>query len=1011
VVQLIARLARLEGISVAVYTDRPNFYSATEALRQRCLRDGDSLFTPGRRIWSVPNTNELYSRTVEQPDFSPGKFLPKLETQLAGTDDDVKQLAAELLYTRLLIEHRHGMGMEGKQSQIGKALGWLQRKVTLSPELTAALDEGLVNTGSAKSQAWWQLAFLIEFARRWSEEPERSRHSLLGDPWAFKAFVAATPGRASQTQREALLYLVHPEAFEDITSASAKQEIVESFSNAVAEPAQDVDKALLQIRNTISPRYGKEFSFYQDDLKQTWQSGSVSNVLRQILQGYSSARQTETFGKASKMWRLFDSLKTALEKSDPVRSRPYLQVEPSVGKGNWSKVPWVALLDKRVTKSTRDGTYAVLLFREDMTGLYLTLNQGVDRPNRELGRTEAASLLQSRAAAIRQAIPSLGTSFQIDDTIDLRSDGLGSDYEKSTIAHQLYEAERLPDDEAITDDLEELLAGYDEYVNAFGVAPSKTTAWIFQANPAFYDIARSVREHRDMTWLVRQNRSKIAKDQRVFVWEAGREAGIIAIAHTTADPADMVEDAGMEPYVRNTEKFAGAQPRVWIRIDEVLPERITRAQLIDHPTLRELTILKAPQGSNFPVSAEQETALLLLAKRDIRVPHDVSVFKPEDALAALLSAIADMGFVFEPWHVAAYVTAMRTKPFVILAGVSGTGKSRLPALVAGLTGGASRLIPVRPDWTDSSDVIGYVDLKGDFRPGSLLSLAREAASKPREHFVCILDEMNLARVEHYFAEVLSAMEDRRPADGGGYESGALLMAELQAHDKHWAGQRLPSNIAIAGTVNMDESAHGFSRKVIDRAFTLEFADLRLDQWLVSENPSPPAARWPAEAWHPRAARLGELNSATDTELETIKRVVSTLEKANESLLAAQLQVGYRTRDEVALFLIHAKDFETHFVSSAGEVVDPLDVALQMKLLPRISGGSGPVRRCLTGLLLWASNVEKAGPADVAAKDVVESWIGAKRPLAIAGARFPRTAARLSLMWERMEAEGFTSYWV
>ncbi|MFM8218327.1 MAG: hypothetical protein ACKOJF_05330, partial [Planctomycetaceae bacterium] len=99
------------------------------------------------------------------------------------------------------------------------------------------------------------------------------------------------------------------------------------------------------------------------------------------------------------------------------------------------------------------------------------------------------------------------------------------------------------------------------------------------------------------------------------------------------------------------------------------------------------------------------------------------------AVRDLVARIDAQGFVFEPWQVAAYVTAVRTKPFVILAGVSGTGKSKLPALVAEATGAAPpRRIAVRPDWTDSSDVMGYVDLQDRFRPGLVLRSLREAAS-------------------------------------------------------------------------------------------------------------------------------------------------------------------------------------------------------------------------------------------------------------------------------------------
>jgi hypothetical protein len=85
--------------------------------------------------------------------------------------------------------------------------------------------------------------------------------------------------------------------------------------------------------------------------------------------------------------------------------------------------------------------------------------------------------------------------------------------------------------------------------------------------------------------------------------------------------------------------------------------------------------------------------------------------------------------------------------------------------------------------------------------------------EPQRSFVCVLDEMNLARVEHYFAEILSRTEDRDRTQGGGYSSAPLISQALQPDDQHWSAVVLPRNLAIVGTVNMDESAHGFSRKV------------------------------------------------------------------------------------------------------------------------------------------------------------------------------------------------------
>ena len=380
-------------------------------------------------------------------------------------------------------------------------------------------------------------------------------------------------------------------------------------------------------------------------------------------------------------------------------------------------------------------------------------------------------------------------------------------------------------------------------------------------------------------------------------------------------------------------------------------------------------------------------------------------------LKDVIEFIEKRGFHFAPWQIACYITALRTKPFVILAGVSGTGKSKLPALVAEATGGSSRLIPVRPDWTDSAEVIGYTDLQGNFRSGQLLQYiaqAQKPANRSTQH-VCIVDEMNLARVEHYFAEVLSRIEDRKKTEYG-YESKPLFTGELKEDDRRWSGYGITPNLAIVGTVNMDESTHGFSKKVLDRAFTMELSDVSLDRRPAVMATAQPE-RWPLEKLVPRAISLGELNDNLSGEENTlVEQVITVLKEVNAILVQAQLQVGYRTRDEIALFVLHAQESLDFFKTEQGEKVDPLDLALLMKILPRIAGGSSPVRATVLGLLGWAYNGQRFD-SEQEAEPLLNEWKSTGQSGALTGARFPRMAARLCLMLERLRNDGFTSFWL
>jgi hypothetical protein len=591
-----------------------------------------------------------------------------------------------------------------------------------------------------------------------------------------------------------------------------------------------------------------------------------------ILENYS---RTTKFSKNHPVYVRLKGISQQLASKPSIKNRPNLHIEGSVGQGNWARVPWIAFLDDRETNSTQRGVYPVYLFREDMTGFFMTFNQGVYKLKKKHGTPESRRILRVRAQQLREFCAGLQTlQFSLDDKIDLHaSPGIAKDYEVSTVAYKFYAKGQVPSDQTLLQDVDKILEVYDKYLE--------------------------------------------------------------------------------KPMYRES-----VQPR------EASPE---------------------PTESNF---------------------------EAQTAIQAVISYIEGRGFIYEPWQIAQYMTAIRTKPFAILAGITGTGKSKLPALIAEATGGESKLVPVRPDWTDSADVLGYTDLQGTFRPGSVLETAHEAGDNRDRFWTCIMDEMNLARVEQYFAEVLSRIEDRKPQAEGGYNTKALIGQVLREEDSEWGDVVIPPNLAIAGTVNMDESAHGFSRKVLDRAFTIELSDVELTLWDTPNNASSGqvVSTWPVTWWYPRAIMLREIADLSDQERAQINRVIVALTQVNQLLAPAQLQVGYRTRDEVALYLLHSYDISEAFVGRDGVKVDPLDLALQMKILPRIAGGSSAIRRSVLGMLGWA-NTGVPLTSDEEARPIIESWEHGSRLSSIANAKYPRLAARLCLMWERLESEGYTSYWL
>ncbi len=220
-----------------------------------------------------------------------------------------------------------------------------------------------------------------------------------------------------------------------------------------------------------------------------------------------------------------------------------------------------------------------------------------------------------------------------------------------------------------------------------------------------------------------------------------------------------------------------------------------------------------------------------------------------------------------------------------------------------------------------------------------------------------------------------------------------------------AGHPAPPSLGLVGTVNVDESAHAFSRKVLDRAFVLELAARDLGDWQAAAG-APRLDPWPASAWAPRAVRLGELSDLPRDDRRVVERAVAAVAEAAERL-APSAGVGYRSRDEIALFALHAAETPDVFRDEVGPV-DPLDLALLTKLVPRLDGARGADRAAAFDLLAWAAGRSSASAND--AQAFVDDWISDGRPSALVDARFPRTAARLARIAEGALDDGVASFW-
>lgn len=190
--------------------------------------------------------------------------------------------------------------------------------------------------------------------------------------------------------------------------------------------------------------------------------------------------------------------------------------------------------------------------------------------------------------------------------------------------------------------------------------------------------------------------------------------------------------------------------------------------------------------------------------------------------------IRSKGFLYSLDEVKKLYLSLKAKPFVILSGISETGKTQLARYFAESIGamednGQFTLIPVRPDWSDGSDLLGYIDITGTFKEGPLTKVIKKALNNCDLPHIVLLDEMNLARVEHYFSDILSVMESRKWCDG------KIVTSPLITTDLLGVDLSLPENLYLIGTVNMDETTYPFSKKVLDRANVIEFNNVYFDR--------------------------------------------------------------------------------------------------------------------------------------------------------------------------------------
>lgn len=348
---------------------------------------------------------------------------------------------------------------------------------------------------------------------------------------------------------------------------------------------------------------------------------------------------------------------------------------------------------------------------------------------------------------------------------------------------------------------------------------SQAVSWILQFNPKEFDFQRYL--HRIQTgqseaegeWHILRYFHQMKAGDPIFFWQSGPAGGLVA-------RGELLSSAYHRQVENERDWFVG------YRLTHLITPSMTRQDLLQDPVLSEISLLKRPQNNCFRLNAQQTQQLDKQLDTSL---HVLSTPAEKPSLAKIIQRIQYQGLNLSDDVIRRYHLALNSSSLVILSGPSGIGKSWLTQAYAQATQSHYQLVPVAPNWLSPEDLLGYMHpLQQVFMPTLCTQFLQKASQHylqtqnqgtRAQNFYLILDEINLARIEHYFAPLLSLLEVRRQG-----AKASLTLAD-------GSNLLLTPNIFFIGTLNLDETTYHLSDKVCDRAQIIE---LELDPKFISQ---------------------------------------------------------------------------------------------------------------------------------------------------------------------------------
>ena len=354
--------------------------------------------------------------------------------------------------------------------------------------------------------------------------------------------------------------------------------------------------------------------------------------------------------------------------------------------------------------------------------------------------------------------------------------------------------------------------------------------------------------------------------------------------------------------------------------------------------------------------------------------------------------------LLDPMMILRFIALLCTKPFVILTGLSGSGKTKLAQAFSRWIcedGNQTCIVPVGSDWTNREPLLGYPNAlqQGEYiSANGILEMIIEASNNPRKPYFLILDEMNLSHVERYFADFLSAIESEEYIQLHP-DSGLWKKCSFPSMIK------IPKNLFIIGTVNIDETTYMFSPKVLDRAGVVEFRVSQEDMGEFLNSPGKPDLKQLEKKGSSIAEDFVNL-AMEDIDPSKVENLKDDLLKFFTELKKTGAEFGYRTASDIYRFAGLVNMLNSDDEKWTKDQI--ADAAIIQKLLPKLHGSRKklePVLKTLAGFCL----------AETDSTEIEWDKIWREGITPDLEVRYPLSLEKIIRMYNRVIQDGFTSF--